>query len=110
MHYNKWDIILVPFPFTDLSAYKRRPSLIISPEEYNQNDDLVIDFITSHITSEKRTGDYNILNWNESGLPKPGIIRMKFSTISKSIEIKKIGVLSEKDALEFNTMLTKFFS
>lgn len=110
IQYNKWDIILVPFPFTDLSTYKRRPSLIISPEDFNKNDDLVIAFITSNITLEKRFGDYRVINWNESGLPKPSLIRMKFSTISKSIIVKKIGVLSPKDASEFSAILNTFFS
>jgi mRNA interferase MazF len=108
--YNKWDIILVPFPFTDLSTFKRRPSLIISPEEYNQSDDLIITFITSNIPFEKRIGDYTILNWKESGLPKPSLIRMKFSTINKSIVVKKIGILSETDITAFKKNLIEFFS
>jgi len=42
--YNKWDIILVPFPFTDLKAVWKRPALIISPDEYNEKLDVVISF------------------------------------------------------------------
>lgn len=109
IQYNKWDIILVPFPFTDLSTVKRRPSHIISPEEYNKNDDFIIAFITSNLILEKRFGDYKIINWNESGLPKPSLIRMKFSMISKSIVVKKIGTLSEQDSSGFSILLNDFF-
>ena len=62
MIYKKWDIILVPFPFTDLSTSKKRPALIISPDEYNQNLDVVIAFITSQLSLEPRIGDYRIKN------------------------------------------------
>ncbi len=44
---DKWDIVLVPFPFTNLKSAKRRPALIISPGTYNQYEDIVIAFITS---------------------------------------------------------------
>ena len=54
MNYNRWDIILVPFPFTDLTTYKKRPALIISPEEYNTGQDLIIAFITSNLAVKPR--------------------------------------------------------
>ena len=85
--YKKWDIMLVPFPFTDLSTNKKRPALIISPDSYNTLFDIVVLFITSNISSAERPGDYLISNWEEASLPKPSMIRMKFATIDKSIII-----------------------
>ena len=38
MSVNQRDIILMPFPFTDLSQIKRRPGMIISNHEYNSNN------------------------------------------------------------------------
>ena len=108
--YEKWDIILVPFPFTDLKTTKKRPALIISPDEYNEKLDVVIAFITSKLDSEYRLGDYIIQEREKSNLPKPSMIRMKFATIDKSIIIKKIGKLSEKDKGEFNKLLIDFFT
>ncbi|MEO8211517.1 MAG: type II toxin-antitoxin system PemK/MazF family toxin [bacterium] len=110
IHFKKWEIILVPFPFTDLSATKKRPLLIISPDEFNSSEDLVIAFITSNISDQLRIGDCLINEWKSSGLPKPSIIRMKFTTISKSIIVKKIGELSEMDRNIFQIKLSKFFS
>lgn len=107
--YNKWDIILVNFPFTDLSSNKKRPSLIISPDEYNVNDDLIITFITSNIPSELRSSDFLVNNWKESGLLKPSLIRMKFATIAKSIVHKKLGKLSDADIIRFSSFLLNFF-
>ncbi len=45
-NYKKWEIVLVPFPFTDLSSAKRRPALIVSPDSYNAGKDVVIAYRT----------------------------------------------------------------
>lgn len=107
--YKKWEVILVPFPFSDFKSVKKRPALIISPEIYNQKTDIVIAFITSKLDSEYRLGDYKIREWEKSNLPKPSMIRMKFATIDRSIVIKKIGELSKKDINEFKKLLIDFF-
>jgi mRNA interferase MazF len=110
INYKRWDILLVHFPFTDLSKTKRRPALVVSPDKSNTGKDLIICFITSHITSQKRIGDYLIKEWESSNLPKPSMIRIKLATIDQSIIIKKIGKLSKSDIQEFHKILIEFFS
>lgn len=110
MAFNKWDIILVSFPFTDLSTSKKRPALVVSPEIYNEGADLVIAFITSQMQVRSRTGDYPIGNWQLANLPKPSMIRMKFATISKLIIVKKLGQLDRRDVFGFQKELINFFS
>ena len=108
--YKKWDIILVPFPFTDLSAAKKRPALIISPNDYNEGLDVVIAFVTSNMKQKYRTGDFEISEWKKASLPKPSIIRMKIATIDKKIIVRRLGTLSEKDILNFKKEIINFFS
>jgi len=110
MNYKKWDIVLVPFPFTNLTTIKKRPALIISPNENNIKFDVVIAFITSKLDFEYRIGDYKIQEWEKSNLPKPSMLRMKFTTVDKSIIIKTLGKLSENDAKEFRKLLIDFFT
>jgi len=110
MNYKKWEIVLVPFPFTNLTTTKKRPALIISPAQYNKNPDVVILFITSKLDLEYRVGDYKIQEWEKANLPKPSMLRMKFATIDKSIIIKKLGRLSEKDVKEFRKLLINFLT
>ena len=110
MTFDKWDIILVPFPFTDLSSTKKRPALIISDINYNEHGDTIIVFITSQISPNKKPGDYLIGNWKNSGLPKPSLIRMKFATIDNTIILKKLGTLSESDRKNFAKVFKEFFS
>lgn len=108
--YKKWDIILVPFPFTNLKTVKKRPALVISPEEYNAGPDLIILFITSNLSSFGKPGDHKIVEWNKSRLPKPSMVRMKFATIEKSIIIKKLGEILKTDQLAINNNLKDFFT
>lgn len=107
--YKKWEIVLVPFPFTDLSSVKRRPALIVSPDKYNADKDVVISYITSQIHLSPRIGDYNLQKWKEAGLPKPSKVRMKFATIDKSIIIKTLGKLEKIDCDEIEKIILSFF-
>lgn len=43
--YNSWDIILVEFPFSDLSSKKLRPALIISNEFFNKHNNILLIWI-----------------------------------------------------------------
>ena len=106
---KKWDIVLLPFPFSDLQAVKKRPGLVISPDKHNKSDkNVIIVFMTSMINSEKRIGDYSITNWQESGLPKPALLRMQFNTIPKSNIEKIIGQLDPQDQENFTSVLQSF--
>lgn len=58
--YKRWEIILVPFPFTDLTSVKRRPALIVSPDNYNTGKDLIIAYLTSQTNLPARFGDYDL--------------------------------------------------
>jgi mRNA interferase MazF len=108
--YRKWDIILVPFPFTDLTTSKKRPALVVSPDSYNRSGpDLVIAFITSRTDVSQRPGDHRIRSWKESGLPKASLLRMKFATIDCEIVEKKIGRLSEAERSGVRHALRDFF-
>ena len=107
--YRKWDVILVPFPFTNLARTKKRPALIVSPNEYNDGLDVVIAFITSKLDHEYRLGDYKIQQWDKAKLPKPSMLRMKFATIDKFIIIKTLGNMDEADIREIKKLLVDFF-
>jgi hypothetical protein len=49
--YRRGDIVLVSFPFTDLTFAKRRPALGVSPDILNEiNEDLILLAITSQLS------------------------------------------------------------
>jgi len=109
INFKKWEVILVPFPFTDLSLVKRRPAIIVSPDSYNAGSDVVIAYVTSQLSVAPRLGDYQIQKWKEAGLPKPSMVRMKFATVTKNIIIKTIGELEIADQEELEKVILAFF-
>ena len=108
-NYKRWEIILVPFPFTDLTSFKRRPALVVSPDSYNADKDVVIAHVTSQMVISPKIGDYKIQKWKAAGLPKPSMVRMKFATIDRTIVIKTIGELETVDRAETEKIIISFF-
>ena len=95
---NLGDILLVPFPFTDQSDVKKRPAVVVSSDAYNsEKPDIVIMAVTSQMRSADYFGDMKVEQWKEAGLLKPSVIKPIFTTIEKSLVIKKLGYLKEKD-------------
>ena len=95
MNYKRGDVVLVRFPFTDLTTTKRRPALVISTDLYNQSQvNLIIAAITSQ-THRSGIGDCLIQNWRAAGegLVKPSQVKAIIATIEQSLVLKKLGML-----------------
>src|SRR5438128_3963534 len=109
--FNQGDIVLVPFPFTDLTAIKQRPALVISPRRLNDTrPDLVVVAITSQIPAalgedEVRLPDAELA---ACGLPKPSIIKLgKIFTIHQGLIRKKLGQLPRRRLEEIRKRLLR---
>ena len=97
MTFNQGDIVFIPFPFTDFSAFKQRPVVIISNNSFNKiHDDIIAMAITSQVP-KIISGDEYLLSKEEikeAGLPKPSIVKAaKIITIHKILIRKKLGNL-----------------
>ena len=110
MTYEPWDIVLLPFPYTNLTSSKRRPAVVISPQSYNSGLDIILLFLTSNLKSEQKEGDYILNEWQEAGLPKPSKTRMKIMTLDKDFVVKKIGEIQSLDRTELKQIFQNFFS
>ncbi len=96
----KGKIILIPFPFTDLSATKLRPALVL----YEGEKDIVAAFISSKTEKPKQTDitvDERHPEFKQTGLKCTSIIKLdKIATISKTLilgEIGEVGISLRKD-------------
>ncbi len=80
--YNRGDVILVPFPFSDQSATKKRPAIIVSSDMYNSiSQDIVIMAITGQIGGHIEVGEFLIEDWQGAGLLRPSAVKSAVSTI-----------------------------
>ena len=97
--YRQGDIVLVSFPFTDLTSSKRRPALIISPDSFNAaGQDLVLAAITSHITDDPNAIQLSGAYFAQGELPKKSIVKTtKLFTMHASLVVKKVCTLKRED-------------
>ncbi|MCL4471743.1 MAG: type II toxin-antitoxin system PemK/MazF family toxin [Sulfuricella sp.] len=92
------DVVLVPFPFTDQSAAKKRPAVVISSDAYHQGrPDLIIMAITSQVKPAQTVGEAIVQDWQGAGLLKPSAIKPVITTIERGLIINKLGQLKEDD-------------
>ena len=90
-----WDVVTVPFPFTDRAALKRRPAVILSQRSFNRHGHSLMAMITS--SRLPWLGDSPILHLPASGLSAPCVVRLKLFTLDNRLIIKRIGQLSNED-------------
>lgn len=93
---DPWDVVVVPFPFTEKAGAKRRPALVLSSRTFNETGHTILAMITtkSHFPWP---GDTPIADLAAAGLHAPCIVRLKLFTLDNSLFIRRSGFLSEED-------------
>lgn len=97
--YTVGTIVLVPFPFTDLTAAKLRPALIISSQP--EAEDLIVAFITSKTAGHAGIGQYKLSSTEQefiyTGLKTDSVVRFdKLITLNKQVILGELGAVSAK--------------
>lgn len=95
--YKQKDIVLVPFPYSDLSSSKRRPVLVLSNDNYNNAfPDILVCAITSNLFQDAFSVALNDNDLESGIMPERSIIKChKLFTIEKSRVLKKFSVVSQ---------------
>ncbi len=100
----KGDIVLINFPFTDLSGFSKRPAIVLA-------DLIGDDTILCQITTQKSRKDKYALtlekrDFSIGGLPHPSLIRVnKIFTASKRVVLKKVGKVNSSKIMEVENKL-----
>ena len=103
--YSKNDIILVRYPFSDLSDAKVRPAIIVSAPRVSQ--DVFIVPLTSRITS-LLAGEFVLAGWAAAGLNVPTAVKRGLYTVHETLIIKPIGRLTRADAEQVERSLREW--
>ncbi len=106
----KGKIVLIPFPFTDLSFAKLRPALVI----HEGKRDVVVAFISSRIPDEIYEVDVVVSSkhpaFKRTGLKVDSVIKLdKIATILKELIVGELGEIDENLRKEINEKLAKIF-
>jgi mRNA interferase MazF len=91
-------IVLVPFPFTNQAAAKRRPAVVVSNFAYSSvRPDVIVMAVTSQLRANRALGEIAIIEWQRAGLLKPSAIKPVFATLEQSLIIRRLGALVDAD-------------
>ena len=106
MAFQRGEIVLVPFPFTDLSTTKVRPAVVLSSALYHATEpDIVLGAITSNVTAATGPLDHILSDWQGAGLRFPSAFKPILSTIDPARVIHQIGALVPDDLAEVERCL-----
>ncbi len=99
-----YDVVVVPFPFTDRRPSKRRPALAISSETFSADSGhTVLAMITS---ADNAAWPMDVpIHAESAGLRAPSKVRMKLFTLDNRLILRKAGSLSETDRRAVATAL-----
>ena len=87
----KGDVVVVPFPFSDLSLAKRRPALILARLD---GDDVILVQITSQAVSDRYSLPITDTDFAQGGLRLPSHVRPnRIFTADRSLILYRIGTL-----------------
>jgi mRNA interferase MazF len=93
--YSKDSVVLVRYPFADLTASKVRPAIVVSAPHSSR--DLIVVPLTSR-TSGLLAGEFILSGWSAAGLNVPTAVKRGLYTLHESLIVKGVGVLTSPDS------------
>jgi mRNA interferase MazF len=95
--YNRGDVVLVSFVFSDETGERRRPAVIVSSRAYQKSrQEAIIAAITSR-TDRILAGDHLIAGWQDAGLLFPSVATGVIRTMKQSMIARRLGAMPEAD-------------
>jgi len=108
MSYRRGAIVLVPFPFTDLSRHKTRPAVVLSPEQINvRSPDIILAAISSttpHVPNDLELVLYRTDRlFKATGLRVNSVVKAnKLITMKQSLIYTTLGQLADQSLRELD--------
>lgn len=98
MTYERFDVVRVPFPFTDRESTKNRPALVLSDAvAFNTPAGHSVMAMITSLGTPPWPLDHPITDLAAAGLPAPSKVRFKLFTLDHRLVRGKLGQLSPND-------------
>ena len=111
MTFNQFDIVVVPFPFTDTSGSKKRPALVLSDAvAFNTFLSRSVMAMITTTTHAPWALDVPITDLSNAGLKAASVVRMKLFTLDDALVLRQIGNLAEVDQTAVKGALQQLFN
>ena len=101
-NYSKNDVVLVRYPFSDLSGSKVRPAVVVHAPHVSQ--DVFIVPLTSRVTG-LFAGEFVLADWSAAGLNAPTAVKRGLYTVHQDLIVKTLGRLSHHDTQQVEQSL-----
>lgn len=98
MSFAPFEVVIVPFPYADRLAEKRRPAIVVSVSTLEARHGLVWLAMVTSASNPGWNGDVVISDLKAAGLPAPSVIRpAKIATVDAARILRSIGCLRAPD-------------
>jgi mRNA interferase MazF len=109
---NKGDIVLVPFPFTDLSQTKLRPAIVLWADSIG--NDVTLCFVSSQGLDTLATGEFLLdatdSEFNITGLKTSSKVRVtRMMTVERKLIVRRLGKLGTNQIQVLNLSIVQAF-
>jgi mRNA interferase MazF len=106
MAFAPFDVVVVPFPYADKLAEKRRPAVVVSAPELEKRHGLVWLVMITSASNPAWPEDVLISDLKAVGLPQPSRIRpAKIATVDATRIVRRAGRLPAKDVAALRARL-----
>ena len=110
MTFERFDVVVVPFPFSDRHAAKRRPALVVSDRRFNRVHGHTILAMITTARDSSWPSDNEITDHDAAGLKARSVVRLKMFTLDNDLIVKRIGALAEEDQSNVRRVLSTIIS
>ena len=108
MKSRRGDVVLVPFPFSNLSTTKVRPAVVVSSALYHATEpDLLLAALTSRVAAATGPFDYVLNDWRAAGLRYPSALKPVLFTLDPARVVYRIGALTSADLAQIDRRLRR---
>jgi len=95
--FKLWDVVKVPFPYTDRPVLQRRPALVIAGDPIEAGHRLLWVLMITSAENRRWKNDVVVSDLRRAGLPAPSVVRCAKVATIESRHAERIGNLDSSD-------------
>jgi mRNA interferase MazF len=108
--FEVWDIVKVPFPYTDRPVRQWRPALAIAAGRLEDNYGLIWALLITSAENRGWSDDIPISNLSAAGLPAPSVVRCAKVATIEAADAQRVGRLPAPDRAKVSERLNSLLS
>lgn len=92
-----FDVVVVPFPFSDSPQVKQRKAFVLTRSDFQRGSKTLVMAMLTSAHASAWPGDVPIADLEPAGLRKSCVARLKLFTLDEALLLERVGTLSARD-------------